>query len=83
MQEPLYTIKECKAELKRIQTLIREISAKPASASAQGAGSAHYMGRLSDLRKERSWWMRALEDARAWEQGRGTQSAQGPRQVME
>tara|TARA_Y100000310_G_C20630468_1_gene788364 strand:- start:349 stop:600 length:252 start_codon:yes stop_codon:yes gene_type:complete len=83
MEEPLYTAKECKAEIKRIQALIVAISAKPASASAQGAGSAHYMGRLSDLRKERAYWERALEEARAWELRGARQSAQGPKQVIE
>jgi|GEM_PF-4451153 len=83
MEEPLYSVSDCKAELVRIQALIRDISAKPASASAQGAGSAHYMGRLSDLRKERAYWERALKDARSWEQRGSRQSIQGPKQVIE
>ena len=76
-EEPLYTVAFCKAELVRVQALIRDISAKPASASSKGAGSAHYMGRLSDLRKDRDFWLRELEDATRWEQSLSTKPRAG------
>lgn len=84
---PLYTVDECKAEIKRIDALIAEISSKPVGVGVPGVGNANYIGRLADLRKEREVWTARWDEALKWErqQAKGVRksSLQGPRQVIE
>lgn len=79
--EPLYTETECEAEIKKIDAEIRKIRRAPASQSIKGF-SAHFMGRIRDLQRERQVWEIRLEEARAYKFGRGS-TMQGPQMVIE
>jgi hypothetical protein len=87
LDAPLYTVDECKSEIKRVDALIEEISSKPVGVGVPGVGNANYIGRLGDLRKEREVWSARRHEALKWErdQNNGTRVSkfQGPRQVIE
>ena len=87
LDRPLYTALEAEERIREIDDLIFEIQKLPASASAAGVGSAHFLGRLSDLRKERAVWIQKLEESRNFEQkerdGISRSRMQGPRQILE
>lgn len=84
---PLWTIEEAKAEIDRIEQLIRDVSSKPVGVGVPGAGNAHFAGRLTDLRKERAIWVQrwkeAVEFEKACRTGKRRSSLQGPRQIIE
>lgn len=73
---PLYSVAECKIEIKRIDALIADISSKPVGVGVPGAGNANYIGRLSDLRKEREVWIGRWREAVQFEkEAEGTASS--------
>lgn len=87
LDAPLYTAAECEAEIKEIDALIRSVRAKPVGVGVPGAGNAHWIGRLADLRKERATWEARLKEARLYEAkcsgGVNRSRIQGPPQVIE
>lgn len=84
---PLYTLAECRVEILRVDALIAELSLKPVGVGVPGVGNAHYVGRLTDLRKEREVWSARRDEAiryeREAETGVRRSALQGPRQVLE
>jgi len=87
LDKPLWTVAEVEAKLVALEDLISAVQAKPVGLGVPGAGNANFIGRLSDLRKERAIWGSRLKEARAYElktsQGIVRSALQGPKQIIE
>ena len=82
-EAPVYTVSECRVEILRIDALIAEIASKPVGVGVPGVGNANYIGRLSDLRREREVWSARRDSAIRYEQRATASRLQGPRQILE